>query len=140
MAEQPDVIEQRIARRDDKLLADLVLAERDVLALAAGHHLSLAELAEWFDRPGRADTIARLCRLADLQCQALLSRYRLIAASRLIAQAGNEDGSLGPEQVRKACVDLLKINPADLTPAPTAVNADEPDPALVFLKEALEDE
>ncbi|MEM1354450.1 MAG: hypothetical protein AAGC44_01990 [Planctomycetota bacterium] len=122
---------------DEALLRDLVLADRDLLALAADHGLSLAELAEWSDRPGRSEAIVRLCRLADLQCQALLSRYRLIAASRLIAQAGNEDGTLSAEQVRKACVDLLKTNPADLKPDPATEIDEETDPALALLQQAI---
>ena len=52
---------------------------------------------------------------ADAQTQLLLSRYRLVAATRLIAHVTADADALPPEQVRKACVDLLKteLNRAD---------------------------
>lgn len=123
---------------DDALLADLVAAERDIFALAQRHGLQLEALAAWSDRPGVRKTVHRLCRLADLQCQAMLSRYRLVAASRLIAQASAADGELPPEQVRKACVDLLKAQLADLDPPSDDADASE-DSALALLKQALAD-
>lgn len=123
---------------EDALLADLVAAERDIFALAQRHDLGLEALAAWSDRPGVRKTVHRLCRLADLQCQAMLSRYRLVAASRLIAQASAAEGELAPEQVRKACVDLLKAQLADLDPPSDDAETAE-DPALALLKQALDD-
>lgn len=90
------------------LLEDLASAEHDILSLAERHGLSLGGLVDWACRPQTLRTVAGLCLLADAQTQLLLSRYRLVAATRLIAQATAEPDTLSPEQVRKACVDLLK--------------------------------
>ncbi len=95
--------------RNKALLADLTAAGHDVLSLASRHGLSLAELVDWAGQSQTRRTLAGLCVLADVQSQLLLSRYRLVAATRLIAQVTAEADTLSPEQVRKACVDLLKI-------------------------------
>eukprot|EP00752_Nemacystus_decipiens_P014099 g12535.t1 len=93
---------------DDKLILDLAHAEHDILSFAKAHRLSLGDLVDWACQAETRRTVAGLCVLADAQTQLLLSRYRLVAATRLIAQATAEDETLSPEQVRKACVDLLK--------------------------------
>lgn len=90
------------------LLNDLASAEHDVLSLAQRHSLTLGALVDWACEHETRRTVAGLCVLADAQTQLLLSRYRLVAATRLIAQATAEDDTLSAEQVRKACVDLLK--------------------------------
>lgn len=90
------------------LLNDLAGAEHDVLSLAKRHGLSLGSLVDWACERETRRTVAGLCVLADAQTQLLLSRYRLVAATRLIAQATSDDDTLSAEQVRKACVDLLK--------------------------------
>ncbi|MEM9414561.1 MAG: hypothetical protein AAGA29_03665 [Planctomycetota bacterium] len=91
------------------LLHELARAEDDVLALGERHGVGLSKLSAWAALPKTQRTVAGLCLLADLQTQLLLSRYRLVAATRLVGQATGQDESLSPEQVRKACVDLLKI-------------------------------
>lgn len=88
------------------LLQDLAGAEHDVISLAHRHGLSLGDLVEWACQHETRRTVAGLCVLADAQTQLLLSRYRLVAATRLIAQATSDDDTLSAEQVRKACVDL----------------------------------
>lgn len=90
------------------LLQDLAGAEHDVLSLAKRHGLSLGDLVDWACERETRRTVSGLCVLADAQTQLLLSRYRLIAATRLIAQATSDDDTLSAEQIRKACVDLLK--------------------------------
>lgn len=90
------------------LLQDLAGAEHDVISLAKRHGLSLGDLVDWACQHETRRTVAGLCVLADAQTQLLLSRYRLVAATRLIAQATSDDDTLSAEQVRKACVDLLK--------------------------------
>lgn len=67
------------------LLDDLAGAEHDVLSLATRHGLSLDGLVDWACKPETRRTVAGLCVLADAQTQLLLSRYRLVAATRLIA-------------------------------------------------------
>jgi|GEM_PF-1894317 len=90
------------------LLDDLASAEHDILSLAQRHGLTLSGLVDWASDPQTRRTVAGLCVLADAQTQLLLSRYRLVAATRLIEQATAGADTLSPEQVRKACVDLLK--------------------------------
>lgn len=92
----------------DPLVLDLARAEHDILSFAKAHGMSLDDLVSWAGKPQTQRTLAGLCVLADVQTQLLLSRYRLIAATRLIGQATAEDQALSAEQVRKACVDLLK--------------------------------
>ena len=119
------------------LMGDLVRAEDDILELARRHRLELGELARWAIEPATRQTVVGLCLLADLQTQLMLSRYRLVAASRLIAQATAEEGTLPAEQVRRACVDLLKI---ELDRA-SSVSVDDPDfeddPAWASLCQAM---
>ncbi|MFI4859508.1 MAG: hypothetical protein ACIAXF_02380 [Phycisphaerales bacterium JB063] len=119
------------------LLHELARAEDDVLALGERHGVGLAKLSAWAALPKTQRTVAGLCLLADLQTQLLLSRYRLVAASRLVAQATGQDDTLGPEQVRKACVDLLKIELDRVASVSLeAVDALD-DPAFESLKRAM---
>lgn len=119
------------------LLRELVRAEHDVLSLGEAHRLTLGELSAWASEPKTQQTVAGLCLLADLQTQLLLSRYRLVAATRLVGQATGQDDGLSPEQVRKACVDLLKIELDRVASVSLdTVNALD-DPALEALKHAM---
>ncbi|MBX2852913.1 MAG: hypothetical protein KTR15_14350 [Phycisphaeraceae bacterium] len=93
---------------EDRLILGLAQAEHDILSFASANNLSLDDLVDWAAKPETRRTLAGLCVLADAQTQLLLSRYRLVAATRLIGQATAEDETLSAEQVRKACVDLLK--------------------------------
>lgn len=104
------------------LLDDLAGAEHDILSLAQRHGLSLGELVDWACETQTRRTVAGLCLVADAQTQLLLSRYRLVAATRLIAQATADADTLPPEQIRKACVDLLKT---ELSRASDLGRADE---------------
>lgn len=119
------------------LLHDLARAQDDVLALGERHGVGLSALSAWASEPKTQRTVAGLCLLADLQTQLLLSRYRLVAATRLVGQATGQDESLTPEQVRKACVDLLKIE-LDRVAAVSLEAAEAlDDPALDELKRAV---
>jgi len=118
------------------LLNDLANAEQDVLSLAERHGLSLEALVAWSQRPETRRALAGLCVLADAQAQVLLSRYRLVAATRLITQVTAEANALPPEQVRKACVDLLKTDLSRLADFAPTDDADE-DADLDALREAL---
>ena len=120
----------------DKLILDLASAEHDILSFARAHDLSLDELVTWAAKPETRRTLSSLCVLADAQTQLLLSRYRLVAATRLIGQATSEDEALSAEQVRKACVDLLKT---ELTRAADLGldDASEQDEAFNALAQAL---
>lgn len=95
--------------RYQKMLDDILQARHDLQGLAQAHGLSAAQLARWIDKPANQKTLAGLCLLADYQTQLLLSRYRSLAATRLIKLAGDEnDGSA--ETARKACGDLLRLD------------------------------
>ncbi len=119
--------------RSKRLIRDLVAAEHDLIELGQLHRLTPDDLARWIADPTNQQTLAGLCRLADLQTQILLSRYRLLAASRLIRLATGDEGDgeeksggssggscgRGSDVARRACVDLLKLDlkRADLTGA-----------------------
>lgn len=96
-------------RRRYKLIADLLSAKHDLVALGQMHRMSPEKLSAWVGDAENQKTLGGLCVLADLQTQLLLSRYRLLAASRLIKLATTETGE-GAEVARKACVDLLKMD------------------------------
>ena len=112
---------QKIGKeRQASLIRDIFNANHDVVALAEAHRLSPADLADWIDEPTNQRCLSGLCVLADLQTQLMLSRYRLIAVTKLIRQATQQE-DVSAEQARKACADLLKL---DLKRADTS-EADE---------------
>ncbi len=104
---------QRLSsKRSRQLLHDVVMSQMDIEALAKKYHLSLTNLADWLENGAHGRTVINLCRLADLQTQLLLSRFRGSAALRLISMARGDDGaetSYEPELSRKACIDLLRL-------------------------------
>jgi len=116
-------------RTEDRLILDLARAEHDILSFATAHGLSLDKLVDWAAEPKTRRLLSGLCVLADAQTQLLLSRYRLVAATRLIGQATAEDENLSAEQVRKACVDLLKT---ELTRASSLSTSDLPENDAAF--------
>lgn len=120
----------------DKLILDLAGAEHDILSFAQAHGLTLENLVEWAEKPETRRTLSGLCVLADAQTQLLLSRYRLIAATRLIGQATAEDETLSAEQVRKACMDLLKTELSGATSLRTQEHFEQ-DEAFDALAQAL---
>jgi hypothetical protein len=96
-------------QRQAQLIRDIFNASHDVVALAEAHSLSPAELAEWIGEPANQRCLSGLCVLADLQTQLMLSRYRLVAVTKLIQQATQQE-EVTAEQARKACADLLKLD------------------------------
>lgn len=111
------------AQRRAALIRDIFNAEHDVVALAGAHGLSPDGLAAWANQEDSQRCLRGLCVLADLQTQLLLSRYRLLAATRLIRLATQEDTSASPDVSRKACVDLLRL---DLKRAEAGPTTDTP--------------
>jgi len=99
------------AKRRATLINDLINADFDLTALHNKYALSPDSLSRWIQDEENHRCLAGLCVLADLQTQLLLSRYRLIAAGRLIdlATSQPEDGKNGLDTSRRACVDLLKL-------------------------------
>lgn len=95
-------------KRRKALIEDLVRSERDVLAIGEGFGLSPDDMAYWISQPENARTLRGLCQLADTQTQVLMSRYRLLAATRLIGLA-TTPGEAKEDVARRACVDVLKV-------------------------------
>jgi hypothetical protein len=92
------------------LIADIVAAEADWTGIAERHSLSPEDLSAWARVESNQQTLRGLCVLADLQTQVLMSRCRLLAATKLLSLAtGGEEGA-APEVSRKACVDLLRLD------------------------------
>jgi len=96
-------------KRQAALIRDIFNANHDVVALADAHSLTASELAEWIGEAGNQRCLSGLCVLADLQTQLMLSRYRLVAVTKLIRQATQQE-EVSAEQARKACADLLKLD------------------------------
>ncbi|MEX0652666.1 MAG: hypothetical protein WD534_03545 [Phycisphaeraceae bacterium] len=97
-------------KRRAALLRDIFNAEHDVVGLAEAHGLTPERLATWAGESDNQACLAGLCVLADYQTQLLLSRYRLLAANRLIRLATQEEEGTGADVARRACVDLLKLD------------------------------
>jgi len=93
---------------DERFMADLIHACNDIVTLGADHGMDAQALAAWIADPEHARFMARLISFADVQTQWLLSRHRGLAVQRLLTMAAdkNEKG----ETVRRACVDLMKLN------------------------------
>ena len=115
-------------RKRGHLIEALFAARHDVLDLAAEHHVTTEQLAAWAADEDNRRTLANLCALADLQSQLLLSRYRVVAANRLIRLATDEaDDAKRADVARRACVDLLR---AEVRADPPQVDDQASDAAL----------
>ena len=99
------------AKKRAALIHDLIHADLDLTTLHSEYGLSPDSLSQWVQDETNHRCLSGLCVLADIQTQLLLSRYRLIAAGRLIDMATNppEDSKSGLDTSRRACVDLLKL-------------------------------
>ncbi len=99
------------AKKRAALIRDLIHAELDLTTLHSEYGLSPDSLSQWVQDETNHRCLTGLCVLADIQTQLLLSRYRLIAAGRLIDMATNppQDNKSGLDTSRRACVDLLKL-------------------------------
>ena len=99
------------AKRRAALINDLINADFDLTELHSKYALSPDSLSLWVQDEKNHRCLAGLCVLADMQTQLLLSRYRLIAAGRLIDLATNQsdDSKTSLDNARRACVDLLKL-------------------------------
>lgn len=103
--------------------ADQTCPDRDPLSLLAQGHLDLTDLAReaaggdlhalgrWAMQSDTAQALAGLLRLTDARTQLAIGRYRMIAAT-MLARIISDPKAEFCELVRKACVDLLSIDPA----------------------------
>ena len=96
------------AKMAEGLVRDILHAEFDMVSLAKKYKLTPKRLSQWIREEDNHQTLRGLCMIADMQTQLLLSRYRLVAAGRLIKLATDDGG--GDDVVRKSCVDLLKLD------------------------------
>lgn len=98
-------------KRQARLVDALCHAEQDVINLAQSCGLTPADLGRWARDGEYHEVLVSLARLADLQTQVLLSRYRHHAVHKLIQQATEDKkANVTPEQARKACVDLMRLD------------------------------
>ena len=99
-------------KRRAALINDLINADFDLTELHEKYRLTPDHLSQWIMEETNRRCLAGLCVLADLQTQLLLSRYRLVAAGRLIELATDSSGETKAEldASRRACVDLLKLD------------------------------
>lgn len=102
------MLNESIPIPSDDFLSDLVSGRKDILALGVDHELSERMLAQWIQSPTNVQFLAGLIRLADMQTQLLISRYRSHAVSRLAAIVSDQDEKA--ETARRASVDLLKLD------------------------------
>ncbi len=98
------------AKCRQRLIQDIIAAQQDPVTLGEKHGLDADNLAAWVGEPKNQRLLSGLCLLADLQTQVLLSRYRLLAAGRLIRLATEDGADGGRDVARRACVDLLKLD------------------------------
>lgn len=118
--------------RGRRIIRDMLDGQYDLPELARRHRVTLADLAAWIDDPANQSLIRGTCVLADVQTQLLLSRFRLLAASRLIRLATDEQGNA--DITRRSCVDLLRLEMkrADLNGATQPEDSD-----VASLRDAL---
>ncbi len=98
----------------ESLINDLIDARLDLVSLANKYNLHQSDLARWMHTEENRQCLASLVMLADFQTQLLVSRYRAIAADKLIAMASSGEEK---ELVRKACIDLLHLSVQKFEPA-----------------------
>lgn len=108
----------------EALLEDLARADDPPHEIARRHGLSPAELTRWAATPEAARLIDETRRLADDRAAMAVSRARVAAAHALHRLALDAEH---PETARKACVDLLKLEPRAPAPDGGAEEDDEPD-------------
>ncbi len=120
----------------ERLMQAVYDGRLELRELAQAERLSLSALAEWANEPATRRALDGLCRLNDARSAMLVSRYRPIAAGKLLELAGE---GAGGEVARKACVDLLKVSLIAAEPAVAARDEDEAavEPALHDLLAAL---
>ena len=120
---------QKISRKKGKqIIEDIINARHDMVELGRLHELDPQSLAGWISEPANHRCLAGLCVLADLQTQLLLSRYRTVAATRLIKLATEEGQG---DVARRACMDLLRadLKRAEMEESDPDEFSDEPVPS-----------
>ena len=90
------------------LLSEIVSTSLGPLSrLSETVDLTLKQVSEWIAKPENRRDIFNLIGLLNAQTELLMAQHRVSAAARLVGLMHNEDA--GPETVRRACKDLLKV-------------------------------
>lgn len=116
--------------RQKAIMLDMLAAQHDIRTLAQRYGLDEIDLANFALQPANHRRLMALCVLADVQTQLVLSRYRAMAAARLIAIATEKESD--PDLARKACVDLLRLDMKRADPP-----GDEGDDTSTLMRESL---
>lgn len=96
----------------EKLIAQMLEGSiGPITRLSEALDMTLEGVARWMGRYENRRNVTNLVRLLDAQTQLLASQHRLYAVARLAEVTRNEKAS--PETVRRACVDMLKIQLID---------------------------
>lgn len=96
-----------VREQHEHMLTSVYAADTDLRELAERLGIGLGELASLAAEPGFVGTVEALASLAEQRSRLLVARYRVNAAARLVALAGQDADA---ELSRKAAVDLLKLN------------------------------
>lgn len=102
------MLNESLPMPSDDFLSDLVSGRKDILALGVDHELSERMLSQWIQSATNVQFLAGLIRLADMQTQLLISRYRSHAVTRLASIVSDDKEKT--ETARRASVDLLKLD------------------------------
>ncbi len=125
--------------RSLEIIADLAEASLDIRGLMLKYGVDREDLARWMLTEKTQRILAGLCILTDYQTQLMLSHYRVTAVTRLVEMAqrpkerfdidgirlreADQPKPLDPDLVRKACVDLLRLNMGTIESTPTPAQA-----------------
>jgi hypothetical protein len=91
------------------LLAEMIAGSLGPLSrISESIDLTLDQVSQWIAQPDNRRRIVNLVTLLDAQSQLLVCQYRVLAITRLVELAGQQS-TAGPETVRRACADLLRL-------------------------------
>ena len=103
-----------------RLLERLMEGDLGVGDLARELQVTLRDLGQWMIDASNAEIVAGLLRLAEARAAMLVSRYRALAAAVLAQIIHHEQAqSQSSDLLRKACVDMLRVEIAAADPART---------------------
>ncbi len=96
--------------KHDPLIRDLFESDQDIVKVANQHDLSLELLAAWVGEPAIQRRLNSLRYLSQTQKRMINSRWCPTAMTRLSLMAQGQDEKQKPDDTRRACVDLLRLD------------------------------
>jgi hypothetical protein len=96
---------KHLKRRQLALIDDLFGGELEEQAVLDKHNVSRNVYNNWLTEEGFADELSRRIVGARLQSEALIAKYSLLAASKLVQLTESES----QETARKACLDIISL-------------------------------